>query len=143
MDLGQRVTLQLDGPVAHVLSGGVLVRTLACPVPPEARPRLRSARPGAAQPPCLPEPLVVTRQVPVRWPVMAGGQKIQAGLPHARKTVAISVAPDTSGCFSLSGSIDARARSAVGAWRDEAARGPWDRRATDADPRRPAATDGR
>jgi hypothetical protein len=43
---GQRVTLRLDGPVAHVLSGGVLVRTVACPVPPEARPRLRGARPG-------------------------------------------------------------------------------------------------
>ncbi len=36
--------------------GGVLVRTLACPVPPEARPRLRGARPGTAQPPRLPEP---------------------------------------------------------------------------------------
>jgi hypothetical protein len=26
---------------------------------------------------------------------MAGGQKIQAGLPHARKTVAVTVGPDT------------------------------------------------
>jgi hypothetical protein len=92
---GQRVTLQLGGPVAHVLSGGVLVRALACPVPPEARPRLRGARPGAAQPPRLPEPLVVTRRVSVRGSVMAGGQKIQVGLPHARKTVAVTVGPDT------------------------------------------------
>ena len=30
---GQRVTLRLDGPVAHVLSGGILARTVACPVP--------------------------------------------------------------------------------------------------------------
>jgi hypothetical protein len=53
---GQRVTLRLDGPVAHILADGVLVRTVACPVPPEARPRLRGARPGTAQPPRLPAP---------------------------------------------------------------------------------------
>ena len=35
---GQRVTLRLDGPVAHILSGGILARTVAYPVPPEARP---------------------------------------------------------------------------------------------------------
>jgi len=28
---GQRVTLRLDGPVAHILSGGILARTIACP----------------------------------------------------------------------------------------------------------------
>ena len=92
---GQRVTLRLDGPVVHVLAGGVLARTLACPVPPEARPRLRGARPGTAQPPRLPEPLVVTRRVSVRGSVMIGGQKIQVGLVHARKTVQVNVGPDT------------------------------------------------
>ncbi len=81
---GQRVTLRLDGPVVHVLAGGVLARTLGCPVPPEARPRLRGARPGTAQPPRLPEPLVVTRRVSVRGSVMTGGQKIQVGLVRAR-----------------------------------------------------------
>ncbi len=92
---GQRVTLRLEGPVAHVLAAGVLARTVACPVPPEARPRLRGARPGTAQPPRLPEPLVVTRRVSVRGSVMVGGQKIQVGLVHARKTVQVSVGPDT------------------------------------------------
>jgi hypothetical protein len=92
---GQRVTLRLDGPVAQVLADGAIVRTLACPVPPEARPRLRGARPGAAQPPRLPEPLVVTRRVSVRGSVMVGGQKIQVGLGHARKTVQVTVGPDT------------------------------------------------
>jgi len=42
---GQRVTLRLDGPVAHVLSGGILARTIACPVPQEARSRLRGHGP--------------------------------------------------------------------------------------------------
>ena len=92
---GQRVTLRLDGPVAHILAGGVLVRTVACPVPPEARPRLRGARPGTAQPPRLPAPLVVTRRVSVRGAIMVGGQRIQVGLAHARKTVAVTVGPDT------------------------------------------------
>jgi hypothetical protein len=92
---GQRVTLRLDGPVAHVLAEGVIVRTLGCPVPPEARPRLRGARPGTAQPPRLPEPLVVTRRVSVRGSIMIGGQKIQVGLAHARKAVQVAVGPDT------------------------------------------------
>lgn len=91
---GQRVTLRLDGPVAHILADEVLVRTVACPVPPEARSLLSGARPGTAQPPCLPDPLVVTRRVSVRGSVMVGGQKIQAGLAHARKTVAVTVGPD-------------------------------------------------
>jgi hypothetical protein len=76
-------------------SAGILVRTVACPVPPEARPRLRGARPGTAQPPRLPAPLVVTRRVSVRGAIMVGGQRIQVGLAHARKTVAVTVGPDT------------------------------------------------
>jgi transposase InsO family protein len=92
---GQRVTLRLDGPVAHVLAAGVLARTVACPVPPEAQPRLRGARPGTAQPPRLPEPLVVDRRVSVRGAIMIGGQKIQVGLAHARKTAEVSVEADT------------------------------------------------
>jgi hypothetical protein len=92
---GQRVTLRLDGPVAHILSGGTLVRTVACPVPQHARSRLRGARAGTAGPPRLPEPLQVRRRVSVRGAIMIGGQKIQVGLPHARKTVQISVESDT------------------------------------------------
>ena len=92
---GQRVTLRLDGPVVHVLAAGVVARTVACPVAPEARPRLRGARPGTPQPPRLPEPLTVTRRVSVRGSVMVGGQKVQVGLSHARKTVQVTIGPDT------------------------------------------------
>jgi hypothetical protein len=60
---GQRVTLRLDGPVAHVLSGGILARTVACPVPHEAR--LRGSRAGTEQPPRLPDPPLVARRVSV------------------------------------------------------------------------------
>jgi hypothetical protein len=45
---GQRVTLRLEGPVAHVLAGGVLARTLACPSRPGPGPGC--AAPGPAPP---------------------------------------------------------------------------------------------
>jgi hypothetical protein len=92
---GQRVTLRLDGPVAHILSGGILARTIACPVPQEGRSRLRGGRAGTAQPPRLPEPLTVTRRVSVRGAIMIGGEKIQVGLAHARKMVDVTVESDT------------------------------------------------
>jgi hypothetical protein len=89
------VTLRLDGPVAHILSGGILARTIACPVLHDARSRLRGARAGTAQPPRLPEPVVVTRRVSVRGAIMIGGQKIQVGLAHARKTAEVTVEAGT------------------------------------------------
>ena len=92
---GQRVTLRLDGPVAHVLSGGVLARTIACPVPQEARSRLRGARAGTARPPRLPDPITVTRRISVRGAIMVGGQRIQVGLPHAGKTAEVTAEADT------------------------------------------------
>jgi hypothetical protein len=38
---------------------------------------------------------VVNRRVSVRGAIMVGGQKIQVGLPHARKTAQITVEADT------------------------------------------------
>jgi hypothetical protein len=71
---------------------GFLV-TGACPVPREDRSRLRGARGGTAYPPRLPDPLIVTRRVPARGAIMRGGQKIQVGLAHARKTAEVTVEP--------------------------------------------------
>ncbi len=65
------------------------------PVPPEARSRLRGARPGTAQPPRLPDPLLVKRRVSVRGAVMIGGQRTQVGLPHAGKTAEVAMESDT------------------------------------------------
>jgi Helix-turn-helix domain len=91
---GQRITVRLDGPVAHILSGGILVRTVACPVAEHARARLRGARPGTAGPPQLPESQLVRRRVSARGAIMIGGQRIQAGLPHAGKTAEIAIETD-------------------------------------------------
>jgi transposase InsO family protein len=92
---GQRVTVRLDGPVAHILANGTAVRTIACPVPQSARQRLRGARTATAGPPRLPEPLQVKRRVSVRGAIMIGAQKIQVGLPHAGKTVEVTIETDT------------------------------------------------
>lgn len=91
---GQRVTLRLEGPVAHVLASGVLVRTLACPVPDHARPKLRGARTGTTTTPQLPDGLTVLRRISVRGTIMVGGQRIQVGLPHAGKTAEVTIEPD-------------------------------------------------
>ena len=92
---GQRVTVRLDGPVAHILANGAVVRTVACTVPHSARPRLRGARAAIAGPPRLPDLLTVRRRVSVRGAIMIGGQKIPVGLAHARKTAQVTVESDT------------------------------------------------
>jgi hypothetical protein len=92
---GQRVTVRLDGPVAHILAGGGAIRTVACPVPQPARHRLRGARAGTPGPPQLPAPLTVRRRVSIRGAIMIGGQRIQVGLPHAGKTAEITIGSDT------------------------------------------------
>ena len=73
---GQRVTVRMDGPVAHILADGTAVRTIACPVPQPARHRLRGARAATAGPPQLPAPLTVRRRVSIRGAIMIGGQRI-------------------------------------------------------------------
>jgi hypothetical protein len=92
---GQRVAVRMDGPVAHILADGTTVRTLACPVPQPARHRLRGARAATAGPPQLPAALTVRRRVSARGAIMIGRQRIQVGLPHAGKTVTITVGSDT------------------------------------------------
>jgi transposase InsO family protein len=92
---GQRVTVRLDGPVAHILATGTVVRTVACPVPQSARHRLRGARAATAGPQPLPDPLTVRRRVSARGAIMIGGQRIQVGLPHAGKTAEITIEADT------------------------------------------------
>jgi hypothetical protein len=92
---GRRITVRLDGPVAHLLADGNLARTIACPVPRHARDGLRGARAGTARPPQLPPPQIVRRRVSVRGAIMIGGQRIQVGLPHAGKTAEVSIESDT------------------------------------------------
>ena len=63
--------------------------------PRQPDPGCAGARTGTPQSPHLPGPLTVTRRVSVRRAITIGGQKIQVGLAHARKTGEITVESDT------------------------------------------------
>jgi hypothetical protein len=61
----QRITLRLDGHLAHAIAGGQLVGTWRCPVPAEQLPALRGARAASSPlPPLQPTgPLRAQRRV--------------------------------------------------------------------------------
>jgi transposase-like protein len=82
-------------PVVHILAGGILTRTMACPVPEHTRPHLRGARAGTAGPPELPRSQTARRRVSSRGAIMIGGQRIQVGLLHAGKTAEVTIETDT------------------------------------------------
>jgi transposase InsO family protein len=87
---GQRVTLRMEGPLMAVIgSGGSLLRTLACPIPPQRRWRLRGARAGRSLPPQPGGPITVQRRVSCRGALMVARQKIHAGMIHAGKTATV------------------------------------------------------
>jgi hypothetical protein len=75
-----------------------LLRTMPCPVPPAARPKLRGARRASPIAPRPAGPVTVQRRVSSRGSIMVATQKIQAGMIHARKTVTVIAEND---CFRL------------------------------------------
>src|SRR6266702_2612612 len=88
---GQRVVLRMDGTQMAVITGdGELARTMPCPVPAGDRYRLRGARKAAASPPPPSGPVTVQRRVSSRGGIMVATQKIQVGLVHAGKIVAVT-----------------------------------------------------
>ncbi len=88
---GQRVTLRMDGTQMMVItSDGELARTMPCPVPAGDRYRLRGARKAAAAPLPPSGPVTVQRRVSSRGGIMVATQKIQVGLIHAGKIVAVT-----------------------------------------------------
>jgi hypothetical protein len=87
---GQRVTLRMEGPLMAVLShDGSLLRTMACPIPADRRPRLRGARRARSLPPQPGGPITVQRRVSSRGGLMVARQKIHAGMIHAGKTATV------------------------------------------------------
>jgi transposase InsO family protein len=88
---GQRVVLRMDGTQMAVITGvGELARTMPCPVPAGDRYRLRGARKAAAAPLSPAGPVTVQRRVSSRGGIMVATQKIQVGLIHAGKIVAVT-----------------------------------------------------
>jgi transposase InsO family protein len=86
---GQRARIRLDGQLMHVITqDGVLWRILPCPIPPGQRHRLQGVR--LAGPAPVPEPApTVQRRVSSRGGIQVAHQKIQVGMTHAGKIVAV------------------------------------------------------
>ena len=88
----RRVTLRLDGHLMHVISSGVLAKTLPSPVPPAGRSKLRGARiAAAALPPPAPGPVSVHRKVPEDGVIMVTRQRLRVGATYAGKIVTVHV----------------------------------------------------
>lgn len=93
---GQKITLRMDGTQMAVLDqAGTLLRIMACPVPPDQRPRLRGARRAAAIPARPAGPVTVQRRVSSRGSIMVATQKIHVGMIHARKPVTVTAGDGT------------------------------------------------
>ncbi len=89
---GRRVTLRLDGHLLHVVGDGALARTLPCPVPAEARAKLRGARLAVTTlPPPAPGPVSVQRKVPEQGVIMVTRQRLRVGRTYAGKIVTVYV----------------------------------------------------
>jgi transposase InsO family protein len=88
----RRVTLRLDGHLVHVISDGVLAKTLPSPVPAADRSTLRGARIAAATlPPPAPGPVSVQRKVPRDGVIMVTRQRLRVGATYAGKIVTVHV----------------------------------------------------
>ena len=99
---GQRITLRLDETVAHVIAGGILVKTMPTPVPADRRGRLWGARIATDAMPTA-QPVTVQRHVSCRGQTMVAGQTIQVGFAHRNTIVDITVADTTFTVTDLDG----------------------------------------
>jgi hypothetical protein len=88
---GRRVTLRLDGDLAHVIDDGVLVRTLPAPVPPALRRRLHGVRLAGPDRPVPAGPLQVQRRISSRGITQVAGQTLRVGFAHRHTLVDIDV----------------------------------------------------
>jgi len=79
----------------HVITqGGILWRTLACPIPPDQRHRIQGVRLAGPDP--LPAArLTVQRTVSSRGGIQVARQRIQVGISHAGQTVTAEPADTT------------------------------------------------
>jgi hypothetical protein len=88
---GQRVTIRVDADLLQAGLDGVLVKAMPSPIPAAVRAHLQGARAAttAFQPPR--GPVVVQRRVSCRGGIQVANQRVQVGLPHAGKVVAVRV----------------------------------------------------
>jgi transposase InsO family protein len=107
---GQTVTLRLDPATMHVLADGALVRSLPTPVPVGSRARLQGARLARGALVVPQGPVVVRRRASQRGQLQVAGERIQAGLAHARQVLTVHVAEHEFRIFDQGGLIKTIAR---------------------------------
>lgn len=88
---GHTVTVRVDDRLAHILTEGRLVKTIASPVHGDARLRLRGARNPNGALPAPDERLAVQRTVSKQGQIQVAGQRVQVGLTYRRKVVTVLV----------------------------------------------------
>lgn len=89
---GQRVTIRLEEQTAQVLlPDGTLWRSIAFRLSPAKRRRLQGGRPAGRTLPRAQWPVRVQRLTSCRGGIQVLNQRVQVGLPHARKTVTVEI----------------------------------------------------
>jgi transposase InsO family protein len=88
---GRRITLRLEGELAHVIDDGVLVRTLPAPVPTALRRRLHGVRLAGSERPVPAGPLRIQRRVSGRGVTQVAGQRLRVGFAHRHTLVDVDV----------------------------------------------------
>jgi hypothetical protein len=93
---GRRITARLDHNVLHILdTDRILLRSLPNPLTPAEQARLRDARPGGPSPHPPTAPPRVERRVSCRGALAIAGQRIQAGIHLAGRTLSVESADTT------------------------------------------------
>jgi transposase InsO family protein len=93
---GRRVTVRLDHGVLHLLDADrAVLRSLPNPLTTAEATRIRDARPAGPAPTPATAALRVDRRVSSRGSITIARQKIQVGIGHAGRTVAVEEADTT------------------------------------------------
>ena len=102
---GRRITLRLDGDLAHVVDDGVLVRTLPAPVPPALRRRLHGVRLAGPDRPVPPDRYGCSGASPAAASPRSPGRRLRVGYAHRHTLVDIDVHETEFHVYDLAGEL--------------------------------------
>ncbi|MEU6768121.1 IS481 family transposase [Streptomyces sp. NPDC046853] len=90
--IGKQVTLRFDGSMMYVIHSGILIKTLAAPIPHQRRAKLGGARIATTPlPPPPSQPPRAIRRVGADGTFAVARQKLRPGIAHAGKTVTVVI----------------------------------------------------